>query len=335
MSTGQKRPPINVNELDKKEGEGSSKGPGDITYAGKRGAGSSGRGGGSLSGVLLPVVISVVITGMLLFGFTATKGDVRTLDSNIKVVNDSLAAYTVSVDETIKGLQGDVATAISEARSAKTSIEGKVDASTLEAYTTKESVDQKFANILPQYATTEALTGAVEGFATKEYVDEQLAKLSDEIPTIPNSSELNEWQVYVRSVLSGSYLNFEVVAGSNMTAVIYVEVEPISGSGVWSALSAPSVGGNLTQEQALRYFEEHSPIGLRAGLTNLAPMYTLAQGADGTWYLRMVTFVTPWFEVGATKITKALTYESYLAGVSYKIVTRALPITTTSTSGGW
>ena len=355
--TNKKHPPISLDELEEEgEEEVEVRGkqaprkaePGELTYTkAKRGSSGIATSGG-WKAIAVPVALAVVISGVMIFGTTAPKKDVATLDSNVKVVQANVDAAKTELQKSISEIDVRVSTAITEARSAKSAVEGVVRPQDLASYATTSYVDDRVNNVASQLATKDytnnQISIATNPLAAKAYVDSQIqaamalvtANLTAKIPT---ASPVNEWQVYVKSSLSGSSLQLDVLAGAPTQAVVYVELEPVNGSGFWSPSSTLQVAGNVTETQALDFFNAHPPVTLQAGLDNLIPMYTLYKGSNDIWYLRTIAFVTPWFKADVVKLTKILTY-SRVVGVgdpvlSFKIVTSAASVTTVGASAGW
>jgi hypothetical protein len=358
MTTG-KKPPMRLSELEGEEDQAEevSRGkaapkrePGGLSYVDDKPSAPrrvNGSGGGGMKNILMSVVISAVIAAIMLFGFTASKQDVTTLDNNVKLVNSSLIAFNASTLKAINDVSLSASTALTEARSAKVSLEGTATKTDIAGFASAAYVDAKVGAVSIKDPDTISRVDGLEsslaaarnqlGDANNKIADltAKVAALGVASNTTSTTIVPNEWQVYVKSVLSGGSLQLDVVAGAPTQAVVYIEFEPVNSSGFWTSVATMSMASNSTVEQVVDHFNLVPPIELSAGLDKLIPIYDLTRGVDGTWYIRTIKFTTPWFKSDTTKITKALSYKSNIASVNFKIITTAVPVTTIGTSAGW
>lgn len=128
MATPKKTPPINLSEMEDEEDVAevrttSTRQAGGLSYA----SGASKRpsfGSEGLKKIIWPVLISVLFTGILIFGFTPTKTDVLTLNDNLKEVGAATDATRAELLVQISDLRDSISAAVVEARSAKTALDG-------------------------------------------------------------------------------------------------------------------------------------------------------------------------------------------------------------------
>jgi len=191
-----KKPPIDLNELEEEveeemeelgRGEGRKRSrsqPGNLSYMGGRGGGrdryaNEAGGGRDYWGIAVGVIISVVLAGVLIFVATPSKKDITTLQENQEELTSQMEVVSEKVDQSFTTLDKQVDTAITEARSAKSSLSayalktdvkspdlsGYVMESTLDAYAKVSDVPA--ASDLSQYAKASDVAGTIANLQTQ------------------------------------------------------------------------------------------------------------------------------------------------------------------------
>lgn len=173
MVSGRKKPPIRLDELEDAEStsgtDSEARRPGELSYTSEKtaSAGSDIRSKDRMSWrpVLLGVMVSVIFTGILVFGFSASKTDVKALVANDKDLSASTSARLASIDASLAKALKEVDTAITESRSAKSVLDGyvkKTDAATivnLSNYVTRSELSTyALKTDIPAPANVSALT---------------------------------------------------------------------------------------------------------------------------------------------------------------------------------
>ena len=171
MSTGKKKPPIDLRDLevdeDEPEEESGRGRPGNLTYMERRGRNDEDtRTPHDWWGIVAGVVISVFLAGVLIFVATPSKKDITTLQDNQKELAGQSTTIQkevqTNVDKSLVDLQNKVDTAVTEARSAKSSLDAYALKSSIPAapnmseYARKSDVPT--ASDLSQYATKADVT---------------------------------------------------------------------------------------------------------------------------------------------------------------------------------
>ncbi len=254
MVNPKKKPPIDLNEL-AEEGleEGEEQGskaaqPGKLSYMEKpqpRYTTNEVVGGRDWKGLFGGVIVAVVLAGILIFVATPSKKDITTLQDNQKElvaqITSSVAAVKSAADAAVKPFTDQVNTAISEARSAKSSLAAYALKTDLSPYALK--ADTKVPD-LSQYALKSELPAATDlsGYAKTTDVASTVAALQAQIDALkedssPTTTDTTRWNVDIST--SAGFTVSLVTFPSRVEEDDYYEVDITIERATPAKISAP------------------------------------------------------------------------------------------------
>lgn len=158
-----KRPPININDLQKASQAKAEKG--SLDYVGDTKEPRQKKGFGSLSQILLPVAIALVLAVMVMYMYSADRGSVVNLDQKVDGVQGGISSLAGTVESissqvnTIVNTQGEYAKKTEVGSMVQTQIQAQMG-----GYATEASFDGAVSTINQRLAVLEAEeSGSING----------------------------------------------------------------------------------------------------------------------------------------------------------------------------
>lgn len=336
MVNPKKKPPIDLNELQGEEegyeegrGGGQQPQPGELSYMKSRPRGGRVEevvGGRDWKGLVVSIIVAVVLAGILIFVATPSKKDITTLQDNQKELVtqiNTLVTAQATKDKVLTDLATQVSTAITEARSAKSS---------LSAYALKTELPK--VPDMSSYALRSDIPARQDLSAYAKSTDVStlqatLASLQTQITALQKAATVNSvssdetrWRLTVSSSSDNSILETTLseayIASGDTDSYLYLTFRNVGTTVLTGAkprvtiTMTPASGDYVLVDEDSLMIDTDDTTQPNGYLPIWSPDVT-NRARDGINYVRRVTFTSDLFQLKSLAVDESVTYYLYLA----------------------